>query len=155
LPLTWEFCPFEALSLVKLYKIMAARQEVFIVGQGLNCIDCDGDDLRAWHLAGWDEGELVAYLRVLPPGVRNEFFMIGRVLTRPHVRRLGYGKRIMQISEREIQKRWPSSSCTIAMDAQHYLLSFYQHLGFVAEGGVFLEEGLPHIFMKKTLQPES
>jgi ElaA protein len=130
---------------------MAARQEVFIVGQGLNCLDCDGDDQEAWHLAGRDGEELVAYLRVLPPGVRNEFFMIGRVLTRPPVRRLGYGKTIMQICEREIRRRW--APCTIAMDAQHYLLSFYQNLGFRAEGEVFLEEGLPHIFMRKTLQP--
>lgn len=149
MPVVWEFCRFEELSLIKLYKIMAVRQEVFIVGQGLNCVDCDGDDLKAWHLAGWEGDELVAYLRVLPPGVRNEFHMIGRVLTRPQARRLGYGKEIMRIGEMEIQKRW--APCVMAMDAQQYLQAFYEGLGFMAEGEIFLEEGLPHIFMKKAV----
>jgi ElaA protein len=147
--LRFEFCRFADFSLENLYRVLALRQEVFVVGQGIRCVDADGDDQQAWHLLGWKDKELVAYLRVLPPGVRNEFHMIGRVLTAEQSRGLGYGKQLMRFCENEMQKRW--APFTLAMNAQHYLLRFYEDLGYRADGEIFIEEGLPHIFMRKEI----
>ena len=49
--------------------------------------DCDNKDFKAHHLSAWEEGELVAYTRLLPKGVSYDTgASIGRVLTSPKAR---------------------------------------------------------------------
>ncbi len=43
--------------------------------------DVDGKDPRAHHVSAWDGEHLVAYARVLPPGVSFDEASIGRVVT--------------------------------------------------------------------------
>lgn len=71
---------FGELSPAELYAILRLRVSVFMLEQ--NCLypDLDGLDPQALHVWLSEDGELAAYLRVLPRGVRTEDVMIGRVI---------------------------------------------------------------------------
>ncbi len=141
----WRWKTLEALSKRELYAILAARQEVFVVDQKIRYVDADGRDFTSYHLSGWQNDELVAYLRVIPYAAGS--FKIGRVLTRLPYRGQGHGEALMQ----ELLRIVPGSlgSCHLTMAAQLYLEKFYQKFGFVSEGAVFLEEGIQHITMSR------
>jgi ElaA protein len=144
----WRWQSMDSLSKHELYAILAARQEVFIVDQKIRYVDADGRDFGSFHLSGWQKDELVAYLRVMPLPVSGHF-KIGRVLTRLAWRGQGHGEALMEeLLRRAAQEFGP---CHLTMAAQLYLEKFYQKFGFVSEGQVFHEEGLPHITMSRSL----
>ena len=84
----WTLKKFEDLSAIELYKIMQLRNEVFVVEQ--NCVyqDADNKDISSWQFMGWDNEKLVAFTRLLPPGLAYEQASIGRVVTSPSASRL-------------------------------------------------------------------
>lgn len=41
----------------------------------------------------------------------------------------------------------------VVLNAQTYVLDFYRQLGFVEEGEEFFEAGLPHLIMRRRLEP--
>ena len=77
----WTVIKFESLTLQQLYAIMQLRIEVFIVEQNCPFQDADNKDDKAWHLMAWKQGLLVAYTRLLPPGISYKEPSIGRVVT--------------------------------------------------------------------------
>lgn len=137
---------FEELDVFELYEILKLRAEVFVVEQ--NCAYQDVDDLDAFALHNLmynDDNELVGYTRILPPTVRYTETCISRVVTSPSVRRLGWGKPLMEYT---IQKALATFDCTdIRISAQAYLTSFYESLGFESVGEGYLEDNIPHIEM--------
>jgi len=139
--------PFDALTVYELYDIMALRQEVFVVEQNCPYLDADGKDVSSWHLMGRDtQGRLVAYARLLPPGVGYEAYAsIGRVVSAPSVRRLGLGRLLMAHSMAWCTKVFGSKP--IKISAQAYLKTFYESFGFHHTGEEYLEDGIPHIAM--------
>jgi ElaA protein len=62
------------------------------------------------------------------------------------VRSLGYGKLLMEYSIAETKKRF--NTTVIVIGAQCYLDKFYQNLGFVPEGEMYLEDNIPHMTMR-------
>jgi ElaA protein len=145
--LNFRCLPFSELTVYELYNIMALRQEVFIVEQNCAYLDADGKDLKSWHVMGFDtEGVLVAYTRLLPQGVAyDNYASIGRVVSSPKARGLGYGKILIHESISQIKKLFPNQPVKIG--AQSYLLRFYQSLGFESTGEEYLEDGIPHTSM--------
>src|SRR6187549_911569 len=91
----WMLVKFDDLSALELYKIMQLRNEVFVVEQ--NCVyqDADDKDPKGFHFMGWDNDNLVAYTRLLPPGVSYAEPSIGRVVTSPAARKTGIGRELM------------------------------------------------------------
>ena len=85
---------FDELSVHELYKILRARCEIFVVEQ--NCVDQDLDDIdqEAIHVYVEDEGEIVAYARVIDKNKRLDEVSIGRVISTK--RRKGYGSTVMK-----------------------------------------------------------
>lgn len=145
MPLTWVFKTFNELSASELYAIMQLRNEVFVVEQHCVYQDADGKDPGSWHFAGWDGNELVAYTRIIPPGISYTEASIGRVVTSPQYRGRGAGRELM---EHSINRTFSLFGCTrIRIGAQLYLTGFYQSLGFVPTGPEYLEDGIPHIEM--------
>ena len=146
--LSFKFSRFNELSLDELYDIMVARQEVFITEQRIMYVDCDSKDQHAWHLVGRcpKTNQLVAYLRVLDPGVKSEFASIGRVLTRKPYRKKGYGRQLMHAALDSCHKVLPNAP--IVMSAQAYLKTFYEAFGFKTDAKLYLEEGIEHIHMQ-------
>ncbi len=143
--LKWRFKIFDELTAAELYAIMQLRNEVFVVEQ--NCVyqDADNKDQQSWHLTCWDEDKLVAYTRIIPPGISYTMASIGRVVTSPKYRNTGAGKKLM---EESINKTFSQFNCTeIKIGAQVYLTKFYQSLGFVQSSEEYLEDGIPHIEM--------
>lgn len=152
--LHWRFCAFDELSREDLYRILAVRQQVFVVGQKILYTDADGRDPLAFHLSGLDDaGRPVAYLRVQPPGQVFDCPAIGRVLTAPGVRGRGYGHALMKRCLEYCAATFGPGD--LAMAAQAHLQGFYRQHGFIAEGPVFMEEGLEHIHMRRPGKKES
>ena len=142
--------PFDALSLSDLYQILNLRAEVFVVEQDCSYQDLDGKDHASLHLWMEDKEGMTSYARLLPPGLAYPEVGIGRVVTAMRVRRSGLGKALMHVAIAECQKQWPEYDIVIM--AQSYLLAFYQNLGFVVERAEFLEDGIPHRWMRLTRQ---
>jgi ElaA protein len=144
--INWSFKKFDNLTPRELYLALQLRNEVFVVEQ--NCVfqDADNKDQASHHLMGWDEDVLVAYSRIVPPGIAYDSFpSIGRVVTSPKMRKTGTGKILMQQSIEELQKLFGESS--IKLGAQLYLKTFYESFGFVQSSDVYIEDGIPHIEM--------
>jgi ElaA protein len=143
--ITWRLKPFEQLLPAELYEVLRLRQEVFILEQNCVFVDADKKDAPSLHLLGYENGELVAYSRIVPPGVIYEEPSIGRIVTPLKVRKLGYGKQLMEKSILETERRY--GKVPIRIMAQSYLKKFYEGYGFMQEGEEFLEDGIPHIIM--------
>ena len=145
LHIDWQFKTFENLSQKELYAILLARQEVFIIEQKIYYVDCDNRDQNAWHLFGLDpDGEVVAYLRVLPPG-KMEMHSVGRVLSAKKYRLFGYGKELMKNMHEKVQEEF--GHIPLGMSAQVYLENFYQGFGFKTSSEPYIEEDIEHIKM--------
>ena len=138
---------FNELSVGELYEILRARAEIFIVEQ--NCVyqDLDEVDKEAYHICLYDDGALVAYLRVIDKGKRLDEVSLGRVITVK--RRQGYGKIVMQKGFEVAKEKFGAT--TVKIGAQVQAQPFYEKLGFVPVSGHYLEDGIPHIYMTKTL----
>jgi len=143
--MNWILKQFDELSATELYAIIRLRNEVFVVEQ--NCVyqDADNKDPFSWHLAGWDGDLLLAYTRIIPPGLSFEECSIGRVVSSPARRKSGIGRELMKKSIEEAFRIFNTTA--IKIGAQLYLKDFYASLGFVQCSDEYLEDGIPHIDM--------
>src|SRR5512145_2872415 len=111
--MNWILKKFDELTLDELYAILQLRNAVFVVEQ--NCIyqDIDNIDKIAWHQMGWQENKLVAYTRLIPPGIVNKELTIGRVVTSLSIRKSGLGRELMQQSITSCEKLFGPVSITL------------------------------------------
>ncbi|MGC6568652.1 GNAT family N-acetyltransferase [Streptococcus sp. VTCC 12886] len=140
-----EIKAFDQLSLQELYTILTIRTNVFVVEQACPYPELDGKDPNCLHLLGTINGELVAYLRILPAGLRYDEVSIGRVVVKPSHRGKGLGRLMMEQAIHCITNEWKESQ--IKIGAQAYLEKFYQSLGFEPVSEVYLEDDIPHLDM--------
>ncbi len=140
---------FPELTNDDLYKIMQARNQVFIVEQEILYNDYDEIDLDALHIWLEDEQGLIAYCRIFKTIENPQKISVGRVLTIRRIRRTGMGKKLMHYALKQAQQFFKVD--TIYLAAQAYIRKFYEDLGFVAISNEFLEVNIPHIEMKKEL----
>ncbi|HSU27980.1 MAG TPA: GNAT family N-acetyltransferase [Chitinophagaceae bacterium] len=148
----WVLKKFDDLDARELYAILQLRHEVFVVEQ--NCVfqDADDKDFSCLHLMAWQDGKLVAYSRIAPPGKIYAEASIGRVVTSPALRKKGLGKELMELSLKEIEKRY--GPVPVKLGAQLYLKKFYTDLGFLQAGPPYLEDGIEHIEMFARKNPK-
>lgn len=137
---------FDELSTAELYEILKLRNAVFIVEQNCAYQDIDGLDETAYHMWLEDENGIAAYVRLLPPGVRFDDSVIGRVIAVR--RRSGVGSQIVRTAQSAVREVFGTDSVTI--EAQVYAREFYEKLGFVQQYDEFDEDGIPHILMRWT-----
>lgn len=140
--LTWIFKRFEELSPQELYDLLELRQRVFIIEQ--NCIypDIDGKDAKAHHLLCYADGKLVAYSRITFPGVMFEEVAIGRIVSDPQQRKMGYGKQVTAMALEKVKAIYGDVPVRIA--AQSYLINFYKSFGFEPVDEEYIWDGIPH-----------
>ncbi len=143
----WTLKPFHKLTPLELYNILQLRNEVFIIEQNCPYQDCDNKDIYAWHLMGMMEERLIAYSRLLAPGISYSESSIGRIVISLSTRKTGMGKKLMQESIEQI--RYLFQTDTIRIGAQLYLQKFYESFGFIRDGDIYLEDNIPHIVMLK------
>jgi ElaA protein len=120
----WTCKYFQELSLDDLYAILRLRSEVFVVEQNCVFVDMDDKDQQCWHVCGWQDEKLVAYTRLVPPGVAYAHASIGRVVTSPAARRTGIGRELMEYSIEKTISLFGKKS--IKIGAQLYLKNFYE-----------------------------
>ena len=137
---------FKELSNEELYDILRVRNAVFIVEQECPYQDIDGVDPDAIHIMVYDGDELKAYSRVFEKSGERETAQIGRVLTME--RGKGYGNVVLRESivcaESILQKQKQY------LEAQTYATGYYEKHGFSIVSDVFLEDGIPHVMMRRT-----
>ncbi|MFI7600547.1 GNAT family N-acetyltransferase [Actinoplanes sp. NPDC049681] len=133
---------FRDLDVTTLYAILKLRVDVFVVEQECPYPEIDGRDeepgTRHVWLARGDE--ILAYLRILDEGGTER---IGRVVTAPHARKGGHASRLIEHALTVVGNR------PAVLGAQAHLAGFYGRFGFVVAGDGYVEDGIPHVPMKR------
>ncbi|MFY9308928.1 MAG: GNAT family N-acetyltransferase [Bacteroidia bacterium] len=150
--ITWKIKAFDELSAHELYEIFHLRLAVFAVEQNAVYQDADGKkDLKSHHITGRDEqGELVAYARIIPAGIAYEEASIGRVATSSKARGTGVGRELFKNALQFLLQTY--GNVPVRISAQSYLIKFYSGFGFKAYGEEYLEDCLPHTGMLREAQ---
>lgn len=133
------------LSPLVVHGMLQARESVFVVEQQCPYQESDALDPTAWHGLGRMSGELAAYARVVPPGLKFRGPSIGRVMTLLPFRGIGAGRALMAEAIRFTGAHYPGEP--IEIGAQVYLRAFYESFGFRQVGSQYDEDGIPHIDM--------
>jgi predicted GNAT family N-acyltransferase len=124
------------------------RQTVFVAEQGVPLdLELDNYDAATTHYVGFTESQPVTTARVLVTDNGNNWH-IQRVATLSDARGHGYAGKIM---ETIIEDAREAGVRTLDLGAQLTALNFYEKLGFVTEGQVFLDAGIEHQNMRLKL----
>jgi ElaA protein len=147
--LVWSWRRFEDLGVDGVYDMLALRAKAFVLEQG-PYLDPDGADRHAWHLLGRDASTsaLLAYLRVLDAGVKFDELSIGRVVVEASLRGQGLGHQLVREGLAFCARQWPGQPVSIS--AQAYLQHFYNQHGFQTVSGEYLDDGIPHVDMRRS-----
>jgi len=140
--MNWKMKKFNELTGGELYGILKLRNEVFVVEQECIYQDCDNKDKKSFHLFAEENGEIIAYLRILEKGISYNEISIGRVVVSKEQRKKGLARKMMIKAMNFINEEL--NECEIRISAQEYLINFYKSLGFKAVSEVYLEDSLPH-----------
>ena len=136
---------FGELDAATLYELLRLRVDVFVVEQQCAYPELDGRDTEpgAMHLwlTAYGDRTPVGYLRILtePDGSTR----IGRVAVAPAARGAGVARQLMEAALARVGRR------RCVLDAQANLVGFYLSLGFTATGPEYLEDGIPHVPMRR------
>lgn len=140
-----RICPFEALPTTTYHRIVQAREKVFFLEQHITCPDADDTDLRS--IFQWIErsGRIIAFLRIIPPGIICKEASVGRVLVDREFRRQGLCRKMMRSALQYIETTW--GPCGVRISAQAHLERFYTSLGFETVTPPYEEAGIRHVGM--------
>ncbi|MDO6708786.1 GNAT family N-acetyltransferase [Photobacterium sp. 1_MG-2023] len=146
----WQCLGFDELTTQQLYDVLKLRVDVFVVEQHCPYPEIDGHDTAegVHHLMAYEDGVLMAYLRLLPAGLTYDAVSIGRVITSEAARGRGLGHELMQQGLHFAEQLWPGQA--IEIGAQSHLQGYYGRFGFTAFSEEYLEDGIPHIDMRLT-----
>ncbi|TKB50662.1 GNAT family N-acetyltransferase [Ferrimonas sediminicola] len=147
--LTWQLLTFDQLTTHTLYDLIKLRIEIFVVEQTCPYPELDDKDRApgAHHLLGYNGDTLVACARLLPPGVSFEGVSIGRVAIDAGWRGGQRGHQLMEQALSACELLWPGQ--VIEIGAQEHLQGFYRRHGFQAVSDSYLEDGIPHVDMRR------
>lgn len=132
---------FAELSVDELHTIVRLRIDVFVVEQACAYGELDGRDTEptARHLWVPDTRGVATYLRLLDD---DDARRIGRVVTRADARGRGLAARLLEHALVTSDGPW-------VLDAQSHLAAWYAGSGFVATGPEFIDDGIPHVPMRR------
>lgn len=134
-----ELTPFE------LYGLCRLRVDVFVVEQECPYPELDGRDAEPSTVHLWfeEDGAVLATIRVLDDGDTRA---IGRVATTASARGRGLAARLMAEG---------IALCVghpVTLGAQAYLEGWYERFGFRRSGPGYVEDGIPHVPMRRDRQ---
>ncbi|MBM7075952.1 MULTISPECIES: GNAT family N-acetyltransferase [Micromonospora] len=134
---------FTELDVRTFHDLLRLRIDVFVVEQHCPYPELDGRDVEPGtrHLWLAHDGVVRAYLRLLadPGGVVR----IGRVVVAPAARGGGLAGRLMTEALRLVGDR------PCVLEAQAHLAGFYAGHGFTVTGPEYVEDGIPHLPMRR------
>ncbi len=135
----FQHCPFANLSLRQLHDLLWLRNLVFVYGQKITAEpEVDGRDPECVHVWGSCGDQMVATARLF---MTHDPAKVGRIAVHPDWQGQGIGSQLMKYIHQVLGSR------PAAMSAQAYLVEWYQRLGWIPQGEIYEEAGIPHIFM--------
>ena len=131
-----ELTPFEVYGLCRL------RVDVFVVEQQCPYPELDGRDVEPATVHLWfeEDGKVLATIRVLDDGATRA---IGRVATAANARGRGLAARLME------EGIALCAGHPVTLGAQAYLEDWYAGFGFRRSGPDYVEDGIPHLPMRR------
>ena len=135
--------PFADLDVATFHELLRLRIDVFVVEQTCAYPELDGRDNEPETRHVWldgPDGRPAASIRVLanPDGSHR----ISRVVTRVEARGIGLAGVLLA----HVHATTPGR---LVLDAQTYLVPWYDSLGYEPTGNEFLEDGIPHVPMAR------
>jgi len=136
-------------------EVLAIRMNVFVDEQNVPPEEeMDALDDTATHFLvrhKWPDGGLpegiIGTARLIDKG--NGVGKVGRVAILREFRGKGAGTHLMQCIEETAKAQGYHE---LILEAQLHAIAFYEKLGYVAEGEVFLDANIEHRLMRKSLQ---
>ncbi|MBB6453074.1 putative GNAT family N-acyltransferase [Salirhabdus euzebyi] len=123
------------------------REVVFIKEQHVPAdLEIDEFDQEATHFVGYENNEPVAASRLR---FIEEYGKLERICVLKDFRGKQYGKQIIQAMEREIKH---SGYKKAKLNAQTHAEGFYHSIGYETVSDEFMDAGIPHVTMIKTLK---
>ncbi|MFZ6758732.1 GNAT family N-acetyltransferase [Undibacterium sp. Ji50W] len=118
----------------------AIRYAVFVIEQKIPAeLEWDAADAQCVHAVAYDgSGKPVGTGRLLPDA------HIGRMAVLAEARGLGIGAQILRALMEQAKARGESS---VRLNAQQSAENFYLKEGYVRDGDLFEEAGIPHVSM--------
>jgi predicted GNAT family N-acyltransferase len=128
---------------------MDLRVRVFCDEQGVDR-DAEFDQLddEATQIVALDKAEVIATCRLR---LLDETCKLERMAVEHRHRGGGAGRRLLEAAENEARRQGASA---MVLHAQRRTEGFYAGAGYRAEGDSFLEEGIEHVRMTKSLSGE-
>ncbi|QWD95616.1 GNAT family N-acetyltransferase [Polynucleobacter sp. MG-Unter2-18] len=128
---TWQDAKLDAYSI---------RKRVFIEEQGVpEEMELDEFDLNAQHALAYADSECIGTARLVTlAGNRGR---IGRMAILPKHRGDGIGKQLLGALLKACQSQGIEQ---IELHAQVTVIPFYEQFGFIAQGDIYDEAGIPH-----------
>lgn len=142
------FTVSEIRTIDELHEALTVRMRVFVQEQGVPLEEeVDRYDVDpaakppAVYVLGRLDGACIATGRLLLDVGLGELPHIGRVAVLEEHRRNGYGAAIMAaLHEAALARGFRG----VTLAAQLHAIPFYEHLGYIARGPVFLDAGIEH-----------
>lgn len=125
-------------------ELRAIREEVFVREQRVpEEMEWDEYDTDSTHFLAVDENQrAVGCIRLLSSG------QISRLCVTESLRGQGIGRLLLETVEHEARAQ---SMSEVFLHAQTQANHFYEAAGFIVNGGIFVEAGIPHRQMTKEL----
>lgn len=126
---------------------LALRHEVFVNEQGVPVEEeLDEHDETALHLVAVDDGIVVGTCRLVEGDEGS--VRLGRMAVAQAARRQGVAAGLMREADRRAREM---GAHRIVLHAQVSVQSVYERDGYVAHGNRFMDAGIEHIAMEKSL----
>lgn len=137
---------FEDLDVQTFHDLLKLRIDVFVVEQAAPYSELDGRDCDAGTVHWWVErdGRVASALRVLEEA--DGAVSIGRVVTNSEHRGQGLSAALLQTALDSVEG-------PALLNAQAHLEDWYSGFGFVRAGPGFIEDGIPHVPMRRPADP--
>jgi predicted GNAT family N-acyltransferase len=130
----------------ELEPLLALREQVFCGEQGVSLeAERDGRDADAIHVVALAGGAIIGTCRLL---IEADAARVGRMAVAPRWRRRGVGKALLEEAERLAARRGARRA---TLHAQLAAKRLYARSGYTEAGGCFIEEGMEHVAMDKSL----
>ncbi|WP_088332230.1 GNAT family N-acetyltransferase [Lacimicrobium sp. SS2-24] len=143
-----RWCKYAQLDTLTLERILALRQQVFIIEQQSIYADIDGLDPISWHVLLEHEQQLFGYARLFPDD-EGKCYRLQRIVLAKNARGMGQGKALMEslIGKAQSLQDYPD----LQLSAQVHLQDFYRGWGFTPKGPEYDDGGILHVDMHRPL----
>ena len=127
-------------------QLLRLRHEVFCTEQGVPAREeLAGRDGEAIHLVAVEGDSVLATCRLLFVGPTVQF---SRLAVAQTARRRGIATRLLALADAETRA---GGARRLVLHAQTYARALYHAAGYEPRGRVFMEAGIEHVAMEKTL----